>query len=198
MCSSDLMINWLRDALGLAGDFTGTIHDSATTTTLAAILTMRERTLEWKGNSEGLSALPRLRLYASGETHSSIDKSVRIAGIGQDNLVKIPTNADHQMDTHALDAAIVSDLAAGFLPCGVVACVGGTSIGASDDIAATIAVAKSHGLYTHVDAAWAGSAMICPEYRHIWDGIDGADSIVFNPHKWLRSEERRVGKEGRR
>ncbi len=183
-----VMINWLRDALGLADGFTGTIHDSATTTTLAAILTMRERTLEWRGNTEGLSALPRLRIYASGETHSSIEKSVRIAGIGQDNLVKIPTNADHAMDTVALDAAIVSDLAAGFLPCGVVACVGGTSIGASDDIAATIAVAKSHNLYTHVDAAWAGSAMICPEYRHIWEGIDGADSIVFNPHKWLGAQ----------
>ncbi|MCF6316859.1 MAG: pyridoxal-dependent decarboxylase [Marinosulfonomonas sp.] len=183
-----VMIGWLRDALGLPDTFTGTIHDSATTTTLAAILTMRERTLEWKGNSEGLSALPRLRIYASGETHSSIDKSVRIAGIGQDNLVKIPTNADHQMDTQALDAAIVADLAAGYLPCGVVACVGGTSIGASDDIAATIAVAKTHSLYTHVDAAWAGSAMICPEYRHIWEGIDGADSIVFNPHKWLGAQ----------
>jgi len=183
-----VMINWLRDAMGLTDTFTGTIHDSATTTTLAAILTMRERTLEWRGNVQGLAALPRLRIYASGETHSSIDKSVRIAGIGQDNLVKIPTNTAHQMDTKALDAAIVSDLAAGFLPCGVVACVGGTSIGAIDDIAATIAVAKSHGLYTHVDAAWAGSAMICPEYRHIWNGIDGADSIVFNPHKWLGAQ----------
>ncbi|WP_456390508.1 pyridoxal phosphate-dependent decarboxylase family protein [Profundibacter sp.] len=183
-----VMINWLRAALGLADDFTGTIHDSATTATLSAILTMRERTLDWKGNTQGLSALPRLRIYASGETHSSIDKSVRIAGIGQDNLVKIPTNADHAMDTQALDAAITNDLAAGFLPCGVVACVGGTSIGASDDIAATIAVAKSHGLYTHVDAAWAGSAMICPEYRHLWDGINAADSLVFNPHKWLGAQ----------
>lgn len=183
-----VMINWLRDALGLADDFTGTIHDSATTATLSAILTMRERTLAWKGNTHGLSGLPRLRIYASGETHSSIDKSVRIAGIGQDNLVKIPTTDSYSMDTEALDAAIRADLAAGFLPCGVVACVGGTSIGASDDIAATIAVAKAHGLYTHVDSAWAGSAMICPEYRHLWDGIDAADSVVFNPHKWLGAQ----------
>jgi len=183
-----VMINWLRDALGLPDGFTGTIHDSATTTTLAAILTMRERVLDWQGNKQGLSALPQLRLYASGETHSSIDKAARIAGIGQDNLVKIPTNADHQMDTGALDAAITSDLAAGFLPAGVIACVGGTSIGASDDIAATVAVAKTHDLYVHVDAAWAGSAMICPEYRHIWAGVEGADSIVFNPHKWLGAQ----------
>ena len=183
-----VMINWLRDALGLPDRFTGTIHDSATTTTLAAILTMRERVLDWQGNKQGLSGLPCLRLYASGETHSSIDKSARIAGIGQDNLVKIPTNATHAMDTAALDVAIKADLAAGFLPAGVIACVGGTSIGASDDIKATIAVAKSHGLYTHVDAAWAGSAMICPEFRHVWDGINGADSIVFNPHKWLGAQ----------
>lgn len=183
-----VMINWLRAALGLADDFTGTLHDSATTATLSAILTMRERTLDWKGNTQGLSGLPRLRIYASGEAHSSIDKSVRIAGIGQDNLVKIPTTDTHAMDTGALDAAITTDLAAGFLPCGVVACVGGTSIGASDDIAATIAVAKAHDLYTHVDAAWAGSAMICPEYRDLWDGINAADSLVFNPHKWLGAQ----------
>jgi len=183
-----VMINWLRDALGLPDTFTGTIHDSATTTTLSAILTMRERVLDWQGNTHGLSGLPRLRLYASGETHSSIDKSARIAGIGQDNLVKVPTLENHAMDTAALDALIRADLKAGYLPAGVIACVGGTSIGASDDIAATIAVAKSHGLYTHVDAAWAGSAMICPEYRHIWQGIEGADSIVFNPHKWLGAQ----------
>lgn len=183
-----VMINWLRDALGLAVDFTGTIHDSATTTTLSAVLTMRERVLDWQGNKSGMTGQPRLRIYASGETHSSVDKAVRIAGIGQDNLVKIPTLENHAMDTDALDAAIRSDLAAGYLPCGVVACVGGTSIGASDDIAATIAVAKSHNLYTHVDAAWAGSAMICPELRHVWQGIDGADSIVFNPHKWLGAQ----------
>ena len=180
-----VMIGWLRGALGLSDQFTGTIHDSATTATLSAILTMRERALGWQGNTNGLSDLPRLRLYASGETHSSIDKSARIAGIGQENLVKIPTTTDHAMDVAALDAAIRTDQAAGYLPIGIVACVGGTSIGASDDIAATIKVAKAHNLYTHVDAAWAGSAMICPEFRHIWAGIDGANSVVFNPHKWL-------------
>jgi len=183
-----VMINWLRGAMGLPDTFTGTIHDSATTTTLAAILTMRERALNWEGNKAGLSALPRLRLYASGETHSSIDKGARIAGIGQDNLVKIPTTDGFAMDTKALDAAIRADLDAGFLPAGVIACTGGTSIGACDDIRATIAVAKAHDLYTHVDAAWAGSAMICPEFRPLWDGVEGADSIVFNPHKWLGAQ----------
>ncbi|MGB8623552.1 MAG: pyridoxal-dependent decarboxylase, partial [Paracoccaceae bacterium] len=184
----EVMITWLRDALGLAPHFTGTIHDSATTATLSAVLTMREKALEWQGNTQGLSALPRLRLYASAQTHSSVDKAARIAGIGQENLVKVPTGPDHAMDVAALDAAIRADREAGFLPAGVILCVGGTSIGASDHVGECLKVAKAHGLYTHVDAAWAGSAMICPEFRPLWDGVDGADSIVFNPHKWLGAQ----------
>lgn len=184
----EVMITWLRDALGLAPHFTGTIHDSATTATLSAVLTMREKALEWQGNTQGLSALPRLRLYASAQTHSSVDKAARIAGIGQENLVKVPTGPDHAMDVPALDAAIRADREAGFLPAGVILCVGGTSIGASDHVGESLKVAKAHGLYTHVDAAWAGSAMICPEFRPLWDGVDGADSIVFNPHKWLGAQ----------
>ncbi len=183
-----VMINWLRDAMGLPAAFTGTIHDSATTATLCAVLTMRERALAWRGNTQGLAALPRLRIYASAETHSSIDKAVRIAGIGQDNLVKVPTVASHAMDTRALNAIICADRSAGFLPAGVIACTGGTSIGAFDDIGPTLEVAKAHDLYSHVDAAWAGSAMICPEFRPLWEGAAGADSIVFNPHKWLGAQ----------
>ena len=183
-----VMIRWLARALGLPARFTGTIHDSATTATLCAILTMRERALEWRGNREGLAGQPRIRIYASDQTHSSIDKGIRIAGIGQENLVKIPTLPGFAMDTEALDAAIRADLEAGHLPAGVIACAGGTSIGAFDDIAATLDVARRHGLYTHVDAAWAGSAMIAPEFRRLWKGVEGADSIVFNPHKWLGAQ----------
>jgi aromatic-L-amino-acid decarboxylase len=181
----EVMVIWLRDALGLDPHFTGTLHDSATTATLSAILTMREKALNWLGNSQGLQGQPTLRLYASEHVHSSIDKDVRIAGIGQENLVKIPADAGHAMDMKALDAAIRADREAGHLPAGIILCVGGTGIGACDRIADGVAVARVHGLPTHVDAAWAGSAMICPEYRHLWEGIDGADSIVFNPHKWL-------------
>ena len=180
-----VMIRWLAEALGLPASMTGTIHDSATTATLAAVLTMRERALDWAGLSEGLSGAPRLRIYASAQTHSSVDKAARLAGIGQSNLVKVPTLADHAMDPAALDRHIAEDRAAGHLPIGVVLCAGGTSIGAFDRIEETLAVAKKHGLYTHVDAAWAGSAMICPEFRQLWAGVEGADSIVFNPHKWL-------------
>ncbi len=184
----EVMIRWLRDALGLAGHFTGTIHDSATTATLSAVITMREAALGHKGVTEGLSGQPTLRLYASAQTHSSVDKAARLSGIGQDNLVKVATDPTHAMDPGALDAAIRADLAQGLKPAGVVLCVGGTSIGASDPIADCIAVAKSHGLMVHVDAAWAGSAMICAELRHLWHGVDGADSIVFNPHKWLGAQ----------
>jgi aromatic-L-amino-acid decarboxylase len=180
-----VMVGWLRDALGLASGFTGTIHDSATTATLCAVLTMRDRALGWRSVDEGLCGAPRLRIYASAQTHSSVDKAVRLAGIGQANLVKVPTGDDFGMDPAALDAAIRADLAAGYKPAGVVMCSGGTSIGAFDPMAKCIAVAKAHDLYTHVDAAWAGSAMICPEFRQLWDGVDSADSVVFNPHKWL-------------
>ncbi len=183
-----VMVDWLRQSLGLPVEFTGTIHDSATTATLSAILTMREQALEWAGLTKGLQGQPRLRIYASDQTHSSVDKAMRIAGLGQDNLVKIATDATLSMTTSALQAAIAADLAAGFVPAGVVLCAGGTSVGAFDRMGDCITVAKAYDLPVHVDAAWAGSAMICPEFRSLWAGVEGADSIVFNPHKWLGAQ----------
>lgn len=183
-----VMIGWLAQALGLPDGFSGTIHDSATTATLSAVLSMREQALGWRGLSEGLSGAPRLRLYASAETHSSVDKAARLAGVGQENLVKIPTDSTLSMKPGALAGAIAADRAAGFLPIGVVLCAGGTSVGAFDRMADCIAVARAAGLPSHVDAAWAGSAMICPEFRGLWTGVDSADSIVFNPHKWLGAQ----------
>lgn len=183
-----VMVDWLRQGLGLGDHFSGTIHDSATTATLSAILTMRERALAWKGNEVGLSGLPTVRIYASDQTNSSIDKGARIAGIGQDNICIIPTDDTLSMRPEALDAAIKLDKSNNMLPAGVVLSLGGTSVGGSDKIDELVAVAKAHDLYVHVDAAWAGSAMICPELRHMWAGVDGADSIVFNPHKWLGAQ----------
>lgn len=183
-----VMIQWLRAALGLPEGFSGTIHDSATTATLSAVLTMREQALGWEGLHKGLSGAPRLRLYASAETHSSVDKAARLAGIGQENLVKVPTDGTLSMRPGALAGAIEADRAAGMLPAGVILCAGGTSVGAFDHIADCIAAAKAEGLPVHVDAAWAGSAMICPEFRPLWAGVEGADSIVFNPHKWLGAQ----------
>jgi len=183
------MVDWLRQALGLPEGFSGVIQDSASSATLAAVLVMREKALQWQGNSKGLSANPAVRIYSSDQVHTSIDRAIWVSGIGSDNLVRIPaTGARRAMDVAALEAAIERDKAAGLLPAGVIACVGGTSVGACDDIGAVIAVAHRHGLYVHVDAAWAGSAMICPEFRDLWAGIEAADSIVFNPHKWLGAQ----------
>lgn len=183
------MVDWLRQALGLPAEFQGVIQDSASSATLAAVLVMRERAFSWRSNTEGLAGQKTPRIYASGQVHTSIDRAVWISGVGADNLVRIPVKGPNRaMDTDLLAKAIAEDLASGFVPAGIIACVGGTSVGATDDIAAVCAVAKRHNLYVHVDAAWAGSAMICPEYRHWWAGVEDADSIVFNPHKWLGAQ----------
>lgn len=180
------MMDWLRQAIGLPDGFTGVIQDSASSATLCAVLTMRERSLQWKGNQEGLSGQRRLRIYTSNEVHTSVDRAMWVAGIGQENLVRIETTGKlRSMDPAKLAEAINADLSTGCLPAGVIACTGGTSTGSSDNIAEVCAVAKQHELYVHVDAAWAGSAMICPEFRDLWSGVEQADSIVFNPHKWL-------------
>lgn len=180
-----VMIDWLRQAMALPEGFKGVIQDSASSATLSAILTMRERATGFTGNDKGLSGQGRLRIYCSAQVHSSIDKACWVAGIGQDNLVKIPTNDAFEMDPAALQKAITADRAAGHIPAGLVLCTGGTSIGACDDLPPLIAIAKAEDLYTHLDAAWAGSAMICPEFRDVWKGAEECDSIVFNPHKWL-------------
>jgi len=180
------MLDWLRQMIGLGEGFAGVIQDSASGATLAALLTARERALGMTGNTGGLAGGPAVRVYCSAHTHSSIDKAVRIAGIGDANLVKVPVQGSlFGMDVHALEQAILADRAAGLIPAAVVACLGGTSVGACDDISAVVEVARRYGLYVHVDAAWAGSAMICPEYRHLMRGAEDADSFVFNPHKWL-------------
>lgn len=194
------MVDWLRQALDLPERFTGSIQDSASSATLNAVLVMRERALDWAGNREGLFEQFRLRVYCSGEVHTSIDRAIWVSGIGEQNLVRIPVAGPNRaMDLERLEAAILADLAAGFMPAGIIACVGGTSVGATDDIAGVVALRdrlsdelKARGIplrpYIHVDAAWAGSAMICPEFRHFWRGVEGADSIVFNPHKWMGAQ----------
>lgn len=184
------MVDWMRQALGLADGFQGVIQDSASSATLSAVLTMRERATGFTGNRDGLAGKGALRIYCSDQVHSSIDRAVWVAGIGQANLVKIPGKGPrHAMQAQALDAAIRADRAAGHIPAGIIAITGGTGVGGSDDLQAIAEVAKSHDLYTHLDAAWAGSAMICPEYRAaFWQGVDAYDSIVFNPHKWLGAQ----------
>jgi aromatic-L-amino-acid/L-tryptophan decarboxylase len=183
------VLDWLRRALGLPESFKGVIQDSASSATLAAVLVMRERALKCAGNEKGLSGQRRLRIYCSGQVHTSIDRAIWVSGIGEDNLVRVPVLGEmRSIDVAALDAAIVADKQAGFLPAGIIASVGGTSVGGTDNIAGVCDVASRHGLYVHVDAAWAGSAMICPEFRHLWEGIEKVDSLVFNPHKWLGAQ----------
>lgn len=181
-----LMLDWLRQGLGLPEGFHGVIQDSASSATLAAVLVMRERALDWAGNRQGLPGQQRLRIYASDEVHTSVDRAIWVAGIGAENLVRIPTQGPlRAMDPAALKAQIAADRAAGYLPAGVVACIGGTGTGACDRLTEVLAVARDEGLYSHVDAAWAGAAMICPEFRSLWEGIEAADSLVLNPHKWM-------------
>ena len=182
-------LDWLRQALGLPGAFQGVIQDSASSATLAAVLVMRERALGWQGNRRGLAGQGQTRIYTAAEAHSSVERAAWIAGIGGDNLVRLPgQGARRAIDPQALRAAIDADRAAGHLPAGLIACSGATGTGACDDLRPLLAVARDAGLYTHVDAAWAGSAMICPEFRFLWDGVEDADSLVMNPHKWLGAQ----------
>ncbi|MEH6522941.1 pyridoxal phosphate-dependent decarboxylase family protein [Sulfitobacter sp.] len=185
-----VMIDWLRQALGLADGFTGVIQDSASSATLSAVLTMRERATGYTGNRDGISDKGHLRVYCSDQVHSSIDRACWVSGIGQANLIKIPTQGSrHAMDVQALKTAIAADRAAGHTPAGIIAVTGGTGVGACDTLGPLLDVAKAEDLYTHLDAAWAGSAMICPEFQQdFWADVDGFDSIVFNPHKWLGAQ----------
>ena len=180
------MLDWLRQMIGLPEDFSGVIQDSATSATLAAILVAREKALSFTGNQSGLADLAQLRVYASEQCHSSVDKACRIAGIGQDNLIKLKGRGPFNgIDADELEAKISADRDKGLTPAAIIACIGGTSIGACDDVAAICDVADRHDVHVHVDAAWAGSAMICPEFRDLMKGTERADSFVFNPHKWL-------------
>jgi aromatic-L-amino-acid/L-tryptophan decarboxylase len=184
-----LTIDWLRQGFGLPEDFKGCIQDTASTATLAAVLVMRERALGFEGNTKGLSDAPRLRIYCSAEAHTSIDRAVWFAGIGADNLVRIPIKGPHRgADPDALRRLIAEDIAAGYKPAGVIANVGATGVGATDPVADLAAIARERDLYLHVDAAWAGVAMLCPEFRPMWEGVELADSIVVNPHKWLGAQ----------
>jgi aromatic-L-amino-acid decarboxylase len=182
-------IDWLRQAFGLPDAFKGCIQDTASTATLAAVLVMRERALGFTGNQTGLSGAPRLRIYCSAEAHSSIDRAIWFSGIGDDNLVRVPIKGPLRGgDPEALGALIGADIAAGYKPAGIIANVGATGVGATDPVADFAAIAHEHDLYLHVDAAWAGAAMICPEFRRLWAGAEHADSIVVNAHKWLGAQ----------
>lgn len=186
----EVVMGWLRQMIGLPESFTGVIHDTASTATLTALLCARERTTGFAQNRGGLQQEhSALVVYGSDQAHSSVDKAALLAGFGKENLRAIPTEPDGprcgSMSVEALEKAIQADLAAGRRPCAVVASCGTTATTAFDPVARIAELAERHKLWLHVDAAMAGTAMILPECRPLWAGVERADSVVFNPHKWL-------------
>ncbi len=179
------VLDWLRQALGLPPGLAGVIQDSASSATLAALIAARERALQGGGNRDGLAGQPALAVYASSEAHSSVEKAARIAGFGSRGLRLVETDERGRMCPEALAVAIASDRASGILPAAVVATLGTTGVGAVDPLTEIGRVARAEDVYLHVDAAWAGSALLLPEWRWMIEGAEAADSFVTNPHKWL-------------
>jgi aromatic-L-amino-acid/L-tryptophan decarboxylase len=179
-------MEWLRQMLGLPEGFTGVIQDTASTATLVALLSARERATH---NAAGVSGLAgsgaRLTVYASSEAHSSVDKGVKLAGYGLEQLRRVPVDQAYALMPNALDQMIAADRKAGLVPACVVATVGTTSSTAIDPLPRIGEICRRHGVWLHVDAAYAGTAAMVRELRHLFDGVEQADSFVFNPHKWM-------------
>jgi aromatic-L-amino-acid decarboxylase len=181
-----VVMDWLRQMVGLPQGFVGSIQDTASTATLVALLSARERACGFASGVRGLARIgARLTVYASSEAHSSVDKGVKLAGYGLDQLRRIPVQADYAMRTDALAEAISRDVAEGCVPACVIATVGSTSSTAVDPLPAIVEVCRRHNVWLHVDAAYAGTAAIVPELRHLFAGMEEADSVVLNPHKWM-------------
>jgi aromatic-L-amino-acid decarboxylase len=184
----EVVTDWLRQMVGLSGDWSGVIQDTASSCTLVALTCARERTSQYSLARQGLQGEPRpLVVYVSEHSHSSVEKAALLAGFGRENLRQIAVDDAFAMRPEALDAAVREDVGRGRRPCAIVATTGTTTSTALDPVEAIAAVAREHGLWLHVDAAMAGSAMILPECRWMWRGVEAADSIVLNPHKWLGS-----------
>jgi aromatic-L-amino-acid decarboxylase len=177
------VLDWLRSMLGLPEGMSGVIQDTASTTTLVALLTAREKSTDFRSNKEGIHE--KLSVYVSEEAHSSVEKGAKIAGYGSDNIRRIPTDDHFAMIPARLEAAIVADKKKGLKPVCVVATVGTTSSCGIDPLRPIGEICRSHGLYLHVDAAYAGTAAILPEKKWMLEGVEYADSFNFNPHKWM-------------
>jgi aromatic-L-amino-acid decarboxylase len=178
--------DWLRDLLGLPATFSGVIQDTASAASFIAMVCARERATGYSAARDGLQAnRAPLVVYVSAQSHSSIEKAALLAGFGRNFVRPIPLDAQFRMQPAALEAAIAADRLAGLKPCAIVGTTGTTATTAMDPIAALAAIARREGLWLHADAAMGGSAMLLPECRGMWAGIEGADSIVVNPHKWM-------------
>ena len=183
------VMDWVVDLLGLPDKFRscsaggGVIQDSASSAALCALLAAREKASGYAANRRGCDG--SLVAYASNQVHSSVEKAVRIAGLGSDNLRLIDVDDAYALRPDLLEQAILADLAAGLRPCFAVATVGTTSSNAMDPLKAIGDVCRRHGVWLHVDGAQSGTAAVCPEYRFIHDGLEFADSYCFDPHKWM-------------
>jgi aromatic-L-amino-acid decarboxylase len=182
----EVTTDWVRQMIGLSDAWSGVIQDTASSCTLVALICAREEASGYSLARGGLQSEERpLVVYVSSHSHSSVDKAALLAGFGRANLRTVGHDERYAMRPEALAAAVRKDLAAGLKPCAVVATTGTTTTTAVDPLSGIADVARAHGLWLHVDAAMAGSAMILPECRWMWDGIEAADSLVLNPHKWL-------------
>ncbi len=178
-------VDWMRQLVGLSREWSGVIADTASTSTLVALLCARERTTGYSLNGGGLQAEERpLLVYTSDQSHSSVEKAALLAGFGRANVRAIAHDRAYALRPAELEAAINRDVRAGGRPCAIVATSGTTTCTAFDPLEPLAAIARQRGLWLHVDAAMAGAAMMLPEYRSLWHGIEGADSLVFNAHKW--------------
>jgi aromatic-L-amino-acid decarboxylase len=180
----EVALGWLAGWLGLPDRFEGIIYDTASISTLVAIAAARQARVP-AVRSSGMPGGPRMRLYLSEQAHSSSEKDAITLGIGQEGVRKLPTDSAFRMDADALRRAIEDDLAEGWLPLCVVATVGTTSTTSVDPIPAIADICQEFGVWLHVDAAYGGAAALLPERRWIFEGVDRADSLVVNPHKWL-------------
>lgn len=183
------VLDWLVGMLGLperflsSGTGGGVIQDTASSASLCALLAARERATHSASNRRGCDG--KLVAYASTQAHSSIEKAVQIAGLGGDNLRLIAVDENFAMQSDALARQIAEDRRAGLVPCFVCATVGTTSSNAVDPVAEIGRICREHNLWLHVDAAMSGTAALCPEFRHIHNGLEFADSYCFNAHKWM-------------
>ena len=183
----EVVCDWLRQLTGLSDAWQGCIQDTASTACLTALLLARERASDFAQNRGGLQSEPRaLLVYTTEEAHSSVVKAALLAGFGEENLRRIEMEPhSRSMLASSLAQQVESDIEAGFIPAAVVASVGSTGVTAFDPVAEIAEIATRHGIWLHVDAAMAGSAMLLPECRHLWHGVEAADSIAWNPHKWM-------------
>ncbi len=182
----EVTMRWLRELLGLPRQWTGVIYDTASIAGFTALAAARE-SLGLRVREEGMSgrSLPALRIYVTEETHSHVEKAAIALGVGQRNVVRVPCDGAFRMRAGALRECIEADRKAGMQPLAIVATVGTTSTTSVDPVREIAAVAREHGIWLHVDAAYAGVAAIVPEFRGLLDGVELADSLVVNPHKWM-------------